>query len=512
MQRNDMNYMLYCIERIYVLLRKEHPMKKLLATLLVGILMLSLAACGGEAAPGTTAPVETTESPKAGLQAGFAAASIVPNFNVGLQGFGNEAERIYTGSLKTYIYAHVLALTDASDNTVLVISVDAGSIGTWETTVRQEIQNEYGIPKNNILVHAIHQHSTPVMNGEYQKFCTTEVMKAVEKALADRAPAELLINTVQTEAMTFVRNYWMNDGTIWSPNYGDSSSGFKAHESEADSEVRLLKFQREGDKESILLVNFQGHPLMGADGNSGDIHGDWPEIMRDTVSEETGYHVMYISGAQGNLTGETQIAEEKVSTDWKHHGKRLADYVLGAEDSYTPVESGEIKVLSTNDSYETDHSMDHLVSIATAVNEVYQSQGLAAGKAEAAKYPELHSVYHATNILKKAATDPTIKVNLFAISIGDVVFATVPYEMFDTNGMELRNGTVGNENYAPEDQLENPYKMTIVSTLTNGHLGYVPSQLGYTNGGYATDITKLASGSGELIVGDLLHMINELHG
>lgn len=486
-------------------------MKKIFALVLAAVLLLSLAACGGEAAPETTAVIETTEAPKAGLQAGFAAANIVPNFNIGLQGFGNEKERIFTGSLKTYIYAHVLALTDANDTTMLFISVDAGGIGGWEASLRQEIQNTYKIPKNNILVHAIHQHSTPTMNGDYQKFCTTEVLKAVEKALDDRAPAQLLINTVQTEAMTFVRNYWMNDGTIWGPNYGDKSSGFKSHESEADNEIRLLKFQREGEKAPILLVNFQGHPLMGASSSNADIHGDWPEVMRDTVSKETGYHVMYVSGAQGNLTGETQIPEEKVSTDWKHHGKRLADYVMSAEDSYTPVESGEIKILSSNDSYATDHSMDHLISIATAVNEVYQAQGLAAGQAEAKKYPELHSIYHATNILKKAATDPTIKVNLFAASIGDVVFATVPYEMFDTNGMELRNGTVGNENYAAEDQLENPFKMTIVCSLTNGHLGYVPSQLGYTNGGYATDITKLAPGSGEILIGDLLHMLDELH-
>lgn len=496
-------------------------MKKILALILTGILLLGLVACGeaestatsGEngSNPAATDPTETTPAPAAGLQAGFAAANIVPDFNIGLQGFGNESERIFTGSLKTYIYAHVLALTDANDNTVLVISVDAGGIGGLEKTLRQEIKNEYNVPKDNILIHAVHQHSTPTMNGDYTKFVTERVLTAVGEALEDRAPAQLLTNTVQTEAMTFVRNYWMNDGTIWGPNYGSTESGFKCHESEADNEIRLLKFQREGDKAPIVLVNFQAHPLMGAVGTSGDIHGDWPAVMRDTVNEKLGYHVMYISGAQGNLTGETQIPEEKVSTDWKDHGKRLAEYVMGAEDSYTPVEAGEIKVLTRNNEYATDHSMDHLIPIANIVNEVYQSKGLEAGKAEAKKYPELHSVYHATNILKKAATEPTIKVNLFAISIGDVVFATVPYEMFDTNGMELRSGTVGNENYAAEDQLENPYKMTIVCSLTNGHLGYVPSQLGYTNGGYATDITKLAPGSGEILIGDLLHMLNELH-
>ena len=84
--------------------------------------------------------------------------------------------------------------------------------------------------------------------------------------------------------------------------------------------------------------------------------------------------------------------------------------------------------------------------------------------------------------------------------------------MFDTSGMELRSGTVGNENYAAEDQLENPYAMTVICTIANGHLGYVPSLLGYTNGGYSTDIAYLAPGSGEELVGDYLAILNELHG
>ena len=93
-----------------------------------------------------------------------------------------------------------------------------------------------------------------------------------------------------------------------------------------------------------------------------------------------------------------------------------------------------------------------------------------------------------------------------------MAFTFHPYEMFDTSGMELRAGTVGNPNYETDEQLENPFAMTFICTLANGHLGYVPSQLGYTNGGYSTDIAYLAPGSGERLVGDYLAILNELHG
>jgi hypothetical protein len=82
--------------------------------------------------------------------------------------------------------------------------------------------------------------------------------------------------------------------------------------------------------------------------------------------------------------------------------------------------------------------------------------------------------------------------------------------MFDTNGMELRAGTVGNPNYKEAEQLTNPYPMTFLCTLGNGHLGYVPSLLGYNNGGYSTDIAYLAPGSGERLVGDYLRILHDL--
>ena len=45
-----------------------------------------------------------------------------------------------------------------------------------------------------------------------------------------------------------------------------------------------------------------------------------------------------------------------------------------------------------------------------------------------------------------------MEVDIGVISIGDVAFTIHPYEMFDTNGMELRSGTVGKANYEADEQ------------------------------------------------------------
>ena len=494
-------------------------MKKLLALFLVCIMALSLVACGGDAEPATTTepaastPDATDPAASGATQVGFGSGNITPDWPVSLMGYGNEATRISTGK-KTDIYILCVAFTDAEGETILVMSLDSGS-GGGEKYVRPAVSEATGIPTDHILVSSIHQHSTPTFTQKYVNLLEQKSVEAAQQALDDRAPAKMYINKVETVAMSFVRNYIANDpaGSIVGDNYNDSIGaqyGYKCHESEADNEMRLIKFEREG-KRDIIMVNFQAHPHMGAGSADTNVHGDWPAVMRDLVSEKLDADCIYFSGAGGNMNSTSRISEENISTDFKDHGRRAANYISKAEKTYVEAELGDVKVMSQTNAYENDHSMDHLGAIATELHNM-RATNFEAAKAAVNNYPEIHSIYHASSIVDKIKAGPTRELTIGAFAIGDVVFTYHPYEMFDTNGMELRNGTVGNENYLPEEQLENPYEMTFICTIANGHLGYVPSQLGYDNGGYSTDIAYLAPGSGERLVGDYLQILNELHG
>jgi len=448
------------------------------------------------------------DSKSFGMLAGYGAASISPDWPVGLSGFGTEDRRISVGN-RTDIFAIAIAVTDTAGDTAVIVSLDSAA-GDESDCLRDMIRQAFAIAKDHVIVTAIHPHSTPVWTEEYVLLLKAQVKKAVAQALDDRAPAEVYINKKQTTALNFVRNYVCNDGSIWGPNYGDKSSGLKCHESEADREMRLIKFQRGEGKMPIIIVNFQTHPLMGASGKDPYIHGDWPCIMRQLVCAKLGVHVMYISGAGGNLNSTSQIPEENISTDWLDHGRRAAEAVVKAEDSYIPAAVGKIQTRECIMTYDTDHSMDHLVGEAQIVEQIRVEQGIAAAHAAAKKNPSLHSGWHAKYIVLKSRAPKTMQLRIGAISFGDVAFTWHPYEMFDTNGKELREGTVGNANYKPSEQFPNPFKLTLVCTLGNGHIGYVPSRLGFTNGGYSTDITKLAPGCGERLVGDYLKLLHEM--
>ncbi len=448
------------------------------------------------------------------IQVGFGAGDITADWPIGLQGLGNEATRIATETA-SHIYIYCVAITDSKNETVLIMSIDAGS-GGFHADIYPAIEKEFGIPRDHMILSALHQHSTPYGGERYEALLVSAGVEAVRQALEDRAPATMLINKVKTEALSFVRQYIANDpaGSLVGDNYNDAIGreyGYKCHESESDKEMRLIKFLR-GDKKPIIMVNFQAHPHMGAFGaNITKQHADWPGIMRDLVAYTLNAHCIYFSGAGGNLNSSSRIQEENISKNWKHHGIRAADYVIRAEKTYREAKVGDIQLKVVTNPYPTNHSLDHLLPEASYIHNL-RMQDFDRARAEVKNfYPKLHSIYHATSIVIKAERGPSYDLTIGVLTLGDVAFTCHPYEMFDTNGMELRDGTVGNPNYKAEWQKENPFPMTFVCTLCNGHLGYVPSMLGYTNGGYSTDIAYLAPGAGEQLVADYLTILDELH-
>lgn len=491
-------------------------MKKVFSVVLMLSLLLGLCACGSASPAGTGSGTEAA-APENVFMAGYGKVDITPQEQgVPMNGYANSSERLSTGLL-SYLYAIAVAVRDADGNTAVVVSVDNAALSeNYTTEVREWAQKKLDIPKENILVAAIHQHSCPdPSNGDFQTSANYRqrmlqgIKDAIAAAVEDLAPAELWINTATTEALSFVRHYWTNDGTLCGDGFGNAASGLVGHESDSDKEMRLVKFTRE-EKEDIILVNFQGHPHMGTREADTNIHSDWPGVMRDEVAAQLGANCIYFSGAGGNMNSTSRITQENISKDFRDHGKRAASYVVDAESSYTKVESGKVACKEVTLTYETDHSMDHLLMEAKIIADA-RGRDSQEARELLKEYPQFNSIYHASAVVNKAAAGPTRDITISVITFGDVAITAHPYEMFDTNGMELRSGSVDNENYDADDQLENPYAMTIVSSLANGSHGYIPSRLGYTNGGYSTDITKFAPGTGEQLVGDYLRLLNELH-
>ena len=281
-------------------------MKRILACLLSFVIVLGLCACAGGAG-GT----DETQAPQ-GLQIGYARESLLPNGNVNMSGYGNQAHRISTGYLD--IIAATCIAASENGNTVLLFSTDTLTAkDNWTAEARRLICQATGVPENNIQIGGTHTHSSGAVGGseelslQWKTVYMDALVNAAKKAIADLAPAKIYGATIQTEGMTYVRHYEMLDGSYCGDNFGDASKGYAGHATTANELMMMIKFDREGDKKDIAVMNFQFHPCFTGGGQETVLSADGVGAIRDVFEKETGMHFIYFTGSAGNQNANSQM-------------------------------------------------------------------------------------------------------------------------------------------------------------------------------------------------------------
>ena len=436
---------------------------------------------------------------------GYGRADTTPLESVPLEGYGSTSNRMSRNVLDP-LYATCLALTDAAGETVLIYSLDMTAPGApWSTDMVPAIALATGIPQTHILSSAIHTHSAPDPSNtqeptllRYLEYMKQQCVQAALDALADRKSASLFGATIQTTGLNFVRRYILQDGTPAGDNYGHfDRSPIDRHETEPDRSMQLLKFVREGG-EDVVIANFQVHPHWTGGMNKYDVSADTVGIMRMEIEAQTGCRFLYFTGACANINHSSRIKEENTCHDYITHGKAMAQAAMSAADQYRPMNLGAVKVDRLMLTVPANHTQDYRAEEATYIRTNFLASGDRATWGAEALRRGYNSVYHACLIAIKSNLPPTLDVHLPTVSIGDVAFAFAPYEMFDTNGMQIKEAS--------------PFPMTMILTCANGERhSYVPSALGFQNGGYSVDSCWFLPGSGEEFAQALIAGLKRLH-
>lgn len=427
-------------------------MKKCLLTMLCICLVLSLCACNGQSSEAPPASV---------LQVGFGRADITPDFKMPLQGYPNPADRIFNRVLDP-IYATCIAFSDG-ETTVLLYTLDLTD-SCWEAVVlaKADIQKETGVPFENIMASCTHNHSSPsftdaanpVNKEKYVDLLRTRMLAAAQDAIADLKTAQLYTGSIIAENLNAIRHYTLADGGVAGDNFGEKDGMvYTGHVGKPDQQLQVVRITREGGKD-IVLGNWQAHPHRTGGANKLDLSADIVAPMRTYVEENANCHFAYFSGAGGNMNSTSRIAGENSALNYVDHGIELGQYACLALTDMTPVASGKVQIL-------------------------------------AQEYAPL----------AKNNDKPGQPVNMNVISIGDVAFAVVPYEMFSQNGQFVKENS--------------PFAMTFLATVANINGGYVPSEMNYEyNGMESYEATKCyyRKGAGEELAQQYVNMLTTLHG
>lgn len=469
-------------------------MKKWIAMLLTLALALSMAACAGGS--GTAATTEAANKPAEGLQIGYAKINITPEETVPLSGSASRGE---SSGMLDYLFATCVAISDGSE-TALMFSLDIQNAYAPTPGWRNAISRATGIAEDRIMLCFTHTHSAPNTGSEnaaiarYNKTVSDKLCKAANQALEDLSPAQAFVTTTKTENLNFVRRYIMNDGTLVGDNFGDTSSGYKSHETEVDNTLQLVKFTREtgGD---VIMANFQMHSnyTIKQTAISSDVAG----AFRDALEQKSGANVIYLNGASGNVNPTSRFPEENIVSTHKEWGDKLAQYAMDAEATYQPVELSTLKTQQVIFEVETNHADDHLREKADEIRSFFASTNDLTAANQMCKEAGISSIYHADTIVANAGRDRTSTVELDVYSIGDIAFIFAPVEMFDTNGMYIKDNS--------------PFDLTFICGYANHCQGYMPSEQAYELIGYEVATTMFAKGSAEKVANEFLRLLNELH-
>ena len=144
-----------------------------------------------------------------------------------------------------------------------------------------------------------------------------------------------------------------------------------------------------------------------------------------------------------------------------------------------------------------NHSLDHMVEQAKEIQQLWAETSNNKLCAERGLPYGINSPYHAGAIIRKAGLPATFNFSIHALKVGGIGIAVAPYEMFDTSGLQIKEGS--------------PFDLTVIATCANSGQGYVPSLLGWEHGGYSCDTTRFCPGSGEELAQHYVDMLTQLH-
>ena len=418
-------------------------MKKTIALLLCLVLAVGLLGCS---------PKEE-ESSSATLQIGFSRQDITPDGSVQLHGYPGLNSR-WSQNVLDPITATCIAITDAQDNTILLYTMDLLYCEASVIMAKRAITKATGVDALNIIIATTHNHSAPWVEStdywvpDYVDFMHEQMVAAAVEAMADRKPAEIYATSTTMKGMTFVRHYLMNDGTVAGANFGSFDSGIVKHMRDADEQLQLIRFKREGGKD-VVMINWQTHPLRTGGATNSDISADLPGSMRTELESLLGCHAAYFSGAHGDLMPTSMITSEKLGVDYIEQGKLMAQQAMLAMDSMTKMDAGKVQV-----------------------------------------------VRHDQEIRKN---DNTSDFSIWAFSIGDIGFAVAPYEMFDNNGMYVKENS--------------PFEMTFVLSNANSSGSYIAADWAYYEDvvSYEAGKANYEKGTAESLAESFVEILNGLY-
>ena len=445
------------------------------------------------------------------FKAGFARVDITPPLGVFMPGYYQER---HAKQVLDPLQINMVAFSDGK-TTSLIAQYDTEALSDMVADrMRDAIVKATGVSRDAILLHASHthdggflvlktNHGSNVLGDKrltdvdrvYIDMCVTRSADAAVEAIRDLKPATLSCGRSEAKRISFVRRYLMKSGKVQT-NPGTNNPDVVRPVGHADETVQVLRIDREGGL-PICVINFQTHPdVVGGE----TLTADWPGLTRTVFEAATlgNSLCVVINGTQGDvnhcnvmprpgelngLKRDFDAVDRGYDHAW-HMANVLAASALSVWMKCAPLEAGEIRCATSMirvPAHKAQAGDEKNLAWADDVWELHEKSkkdGVVATPKDyvTAKYGwvdmELTTeVARAGRIRRMASHADYHDLPLYSFSIGkSVAFGGFPGEPFNDIGVAVRKAS--------------PFRLTILSCLTNGSRGYFPFSSSFKEDGY----------------------------
>jgi len=391
------------------------------------------------------------------VQLGVSQINITPEIPILMSGY--EARKTPFTGIHDSLFASALFFKGGNTSLLLITADVIGFNRSFVDDTRNLISSRIGIPSENIMITAVHNHGGPVTKAYEQ-----DVPEAVENYIMELQKKIVIIAVRASEKtvpfrmgigkgmcdLNINRRAEFADGSIWLG---------RAPGKPCDHELDVVKFEDTEGNAMAVLINWPCHGTTSGQENYL-ITGDWPGAAARYIKKQFNKEIIVAvtAGASGDINpiygpGENFNEIEAVG------------YHVGKAAWKTFLEISALPVTSLNSE---NSSLTH--------------PGKARGED---RFPP--KTYEAA---------PDVEINFTAFKIGPLVLAGISGEVMNEIGMKIKK--------------HSPCSETVVVTHCNGSSGYICTDKAFSEGGYEVMVTRLMPGAEKPLTNKLLEIINTL--
>jgi len=446
------------------------------------------------------------------LLVGAAAGNITPRLGVFINGgmFHLKATHIHD-----QLYVRCIMLDNGSKRVAIVVCDSCMIPREIFDRAKRMVQENTGLPKENILMAATHTHSaasaarlfqsTP--DPKYLRLLTVRIADTVRCAINNLSPGKIGWGVGEEPHQVFNRRWYMKPGTIPANPLGKLDDKVKMNPRRGspdlikpagptDPDVTVISMQSKEGRPLALLANYTLH-YVGGDVR-GHISADYFGMFVDRIQQlleadrmDPPFVGMITNGASADVN----------NIDFRVRGKRKRPYE----------QMGVVADAVAAEAFRVVQKMQYLEHVALGTRQAEIQLGVRRpSKADIERAERIvaeidgpeaktrEGVY-AKEAIELSKYSDKVELIVQAMRIGDIGIVAIPCEVFVEVGLEIKK--------------KSPFETTFIIELANGYNGYLPTVDQHKLGGYETWPARssyLEIGAAPKIINLSLELLNDL--